>query len=222
MRVTGTDSCALWTPQANKNAPDAGEAFSGTLNPGESVDFTCSFTAPAGSDIAWTATGRGTDELGQPAPLTNEVQSGSYNVLEPATKLTIVQNAPAGVHAGDSITIIVNEKNDGEGTISNVTVTGVNSCANWTPAAGFSGSLAPGDSVQFSCTFNAPADDFKWEADGHGTDALGDPVPAAGEHVEGNVDVVKPATELTLKGTVPAKVQAGDAGDHHGHREEHG
>ena len=36
------------------------------------------------------------------------------------------------------------------------------------------------------------------------------PVPSAGEHVQGNVDVVKPSTELTLKSTVPAKVRAGD------------
>ena len=108
------------------------------------------------------------------------------------------------------ITVILNEKNDGEGTISSVTVSGVKSCATWTPAQGFNGSLAAGASVQFSCTFTAPSDDFTWEADGHATDALGHAVPSAGEHVQGAVDVVKPSTELTLKSTVPAKVRAGD------------
>ncbi len=206
VHVTGTDSCANWAAQSNKNDGDG--AFSGTLEPGESVDFTCSFNVPAGSDISWTATGRGTDELGNAAPLTNETQSGSYNVLEPATTLSVKTAPPAAVHTGDSVTIVVTETNSGEGTISNVTVTGVNSCASWT-AAGFDGDLAPNESVDFSCTFNAPSNDFTWEADGHGTDALNHPVPATGEHVQGTVDVVKPATELTLKGSVPAKVPAG-------------
>ena len=87
-------------------------------------------------------------------------------------------------------------------TITAVTVTGVNSCANWTPEAGFDGSLAPDESVDFSCTFTVPANDFTWEADGNGTDALGDPVPFAGEHVEGTVDVVKPATVLSSSRTI--------------------
>ena len=214
VHVTGTNSCATtgttaghWVASATKVG---GGAFTGTLSPAEAVDFTCSFQAPADNTFSWSALGHGTDEKGDPAPATNEDESGSYDILMPATLLTVVQDAPAKVHAGDSITIIVNEKNDGEGTISNVTVTGVKSCSDWTAAQGFSGSLAAGASVQFSCTFNALANDFTWEADGHGTDALGHPVPSAGEHVQGNVDVVKPATELTLKGSVPAKVHAGE------------
>ncbi len=210
VHVTGEDSCDDWTPQANKNAPDAGEAFNGTLNPGESVDFTCSFAAPADNDFTWSALGHGTDEKGDPAPSANEDESGSYDVLMPATTLTVKTPPPAAVHAGDPITIVVTEKNSGEGTISAVTVTGINSCALWT-AAGFDGDLAPNESVDFSCSFNAPANDFAWSADGHGTDALNHPVPAAGEHVEGTVDIVKPATELTLVGTVPATVHAGDS-----------
>jgi fimbrial isopeptide formation D2 family protein/uncharacterized repeat protein (TIGR01451 family) len=201
VHVTGTNSCADWTP-VGASAPI-------TLDPGEDQVFECVFDAPADDDFTWTALGHGTDEKGDPAPAANEDESGSYDVLMPATTLSVKTAPPAAVHAGDSITIVVTETNSGEGTISNVTVTGVNSCANWV-AAGFDGDLSPDESVDFSCTFDAPSDDFGWSADGHGTDALSDPVPAAGEHVEGTVDVVKPATTLTLKGSVPPTVHAGD------------
>src|SRR5947208_2832849 len=136
----------------------------------------------------------------------------------PGTTLTIRTNAPAQVHEGDSVTIVVKEANTGEGTITNVHVDGTGPCAsNWVAAANknnaagaFSGSLAPGESVNFTCSFNAGAADFSWSADGKGTDALGHAVPATGEHQSGSVDVVSPATALTTKTAPPAMVHAGD------------
>ncbi|MBI2776110.1 MAG: DUF11 domain-containing protein, partial [Chloroflexi bacterium] len=212
--VSGTNSCATWTAAANKNS-GAG-AFSGTLNPGESVNFTCTFSAPNVSDFAWSATATGLDELNAQHDPTGETVNGRYDVLQPATKLTIVQNASPQVHAGDSVTIIVNEKNDGEGTITAVRVDGTGPCAsNWVASATkvggatFSGSLNPGESVTFTCTFLAPANDFAWTADGKGTDALANAVPSTNEHQEGTVDVVSPSTMLTIK-SAPAKVHAGD------------
>ena len=81
------------------------------------------------------------------------------------------------------MTIIVNEK-DGEGTITSVHVDGTGPCAsNWVAdstkqgGGAFSGSLAPGEFVNFTCTIVHPANDFTWAADGKGTDALGHAVP---------------------------------------------
>src|SRR4029077_9019235 len=134
---------------------------SGSLNPGESVNYTCTFLAPNVSDFTWSATATGLDELNAQASSANETVGGSYDILQPATFLTISQNAPAQVHAGDSVTIIVNEKNAGEGTITGVHVDGTGACAGlWTAPGAFSGSLAPGASVNFTCSFAAPAGDF--------------------------------------------------------------
>ncbi len=215
IQVTGTNSCAAWTAAGSKNA-GAG-AYSGSLKSGESVNYTCSFLAPNVSNFAWSATATGLDELNAQASSANETVGGSYDVLQPATKLTISQNAPAQVHAGDSVTIIVNEKNDGEGTITGVQVAGSGACAgnSWAASstkvggAAFTGSLAPGESVNFTCSFNAPASDFAWTADGQGTDALGHAVPTTNEHAQGSVDVVSPSTSLTLQ-SAPLKVHAGD------------
>ncbi len=205
VNVTGVNSCAHWTPAANKNG-GAG-AFSGTLSPGESVDFTCAFTGGSTS-FAWSATGRGTDETGTAASLTGETVNGSYVVIHPATTLTVVTPAPDQVHQGDSITILVNERNSGDGAISDVSVSGTNSCATWTPVGTFNGTLAAGASRDFTCTFTAPGSTFTWTADGHGTDMLGNPVPATGEHQSGPVTVVKPSTSLTIV-SAPSMVEAG-------------
>jgi uncharacterized repeat protein (TIGR01451 family) len=214
VHVTGTNSCASWTAAANKNNGDG--AFSGTLDPGESVDFTCTFSAPNVDAFTWTATATGLDELDDAASTANETVTGSYDILQPATTLTVSQAAPAQVHEGDSVTIIVNEANSGEGTITNVQVDGLGEClGNWDASAtkvgggAFSGSLDEGESVDFTCTFSAPADDFTWAADGKGTDALAGAVPATNEHADGSVDVVSPATSLTLV-SAPDKVHAGD------------
>ena len=213
VQVSGTGSCASWTPAANKN--NGKGAFNGTLLPGESVNFTCTFLAPNAPDFTWSATGTGLDELGDPASAANETVNGGYDILQPATKLTISQDAPPQVHAGDSVTIIVNEKNDGEGDITSVHVDGTGPCAgNWVASStkvgggAFSGSLAPGESVNFTCTFSAPANDFSWSADGKGADALGHAVPGTNEHQAGSVDVVSPSTQLTTQ-SAPTKVEAG-------------
>ncbi|HEU4672122.1 MAG TPA: SpaA isopeptide-forming pilin-related protein, partial [Candidatus Limnocylindrales bacterium] len=213
VHVNGTSSCASWTAASTKVG---GGSFNGTLATGEAVDFSCSFNAP-GDDFSWSATGHGKDELGDPASDKNETVEGGYDVLSPATELTLV-SAPSKVHAGDSVTIVVKETNTGDGAISDVSVTGTGSCASWTAAANknggagaFSGSLDAGQSVNFSCTFTAPADgsDISWTALGHGTDGLGGVVPADGEDEAGTIEVIKPATELTIV-SAPTQLDAGD------------
>src|SRR5262249_59770887 len=64
-----------------------------TLAWSASQDFTCTFTAAAGAN-AWTALGHGTDSLGNPAPATNESQSGSVTGL--LSTLIVVKHTVGG------------------------------------------------------------------------------------------------------------------------------
>ncbi|MEO7663957.1 MAG: SpaA isopeptide-forming pilin-related protein, partial [Candidatus Limnocylindrales bacterium] len=212
--VSGTNSCATWTAAASKN--NGAGAFSGSLNPGESVNFTCTFSAPDAPDFSWSATATGLDELNAQHDPTGETVRGRYDILEPATTLSLQQDAAAQVHEGDLVTIVVRETNTGEGRITDVHVDGTGQClGDWTASAtkvggsAFDGWLSETEAVDFTCSFNAPAADFAWGADGKGTDALGNAVPAAGEHQDGSVDVVSPATMLTLQ-SASTKIQAGD------------
>jgi len=193
VKVTGTGGCAGgFTPA------------SVTLAPLASQDFTCTFTAAAGAN-AWTALGHGTDSLGNPAPATNESQSGSVNGVSAATTLTL-KSAPTSVEAGSTVTIVVTETNTGNGPLTNVNVTGTGGCAGgFTPA---SVTLAPLASQDFTCTFTAAAGANAWTALGHGTDSLGNPAPATNESQSGSVNGVSAATTLTLK-SAPTSVEAG-------------
>ena len=139
-------------------------------------------------------------------------------VIKPATSLSVKTAAPAKVHAGDPITIVVTEANTGDDALSSVHVDGGGSCATWVAAADkndgkglFIGALGAGESVDFTCSFNAPADgtDVTWSADGKATDSLGGPAPAAGEHQDGAIVVIKPATTLTLVSEVPDPILEG-------------
>jgi len=207
--VHGTNSCASWTPPAG---------FDGDLAPGATATFTCAFSAAAVDDFTWSATATGLDELGDEHDPTNETVRGSYDVLQPATTLSVKTDAPAEFHAGDAIAIVVTEANSGEGTITNVHVDGTGSClSGWVAAAtknagagAFGGSLAEGESVDFTCSFTASDSDLSWTADGKGTDALDHAVPADGEHQQGTAKVVSPATSLTMVSS-PDTVHAGDA-----------
>ncbi|TMG24206.1 MAG: hypothetical protein E6H96_07285, partial [Chloroflexi bacterium] len=207
VHVDGTGAClSLWTASATKVG---GAAFSGSLAHNEEVDFTCSFLAPA-SDFSWTADGKGTDALGHAVPATGEHQSGSVDVVSPSTALTLKSVSATKIHAGDSVTIVVTEKNTGDGTLSNVHVVAGGDCAAFTPAN--VASLAANASQDFTCTIHTSSSqtaDLSWTADGKGTDSLGDPAPTAGEHQEGSITVINPATTLTVKTAPPAKVYPG-------------
>jgi len=188
-------------------------AFGGTLAPGASQDFECTFTAGAGN-TAWSADGHGTDSLGSPAPTAGEHVQGSVHAINPATSLVVKAPAPpANVHAGASVHLVVTETNTGDDTLTGVNVTGAPAagCATLTPVGVFAGTLAPGASQDFECTFTAAAagGNTAWSADGHGTDSLGTPAPTAGEHVQGSVHSINPATSLTLVGTPPTVVTKG-------------
>jgi hypothetical protein len=118
--------------------------------------------------------------------LTNETTGGTINVIHPATTLHTYSVSPSTtVAAGTPVTITVTETNTGDSTITGVSVTGTNSCATWT---GGSSTLVAGASTQFSCTFTTSSN-VTWSATGHGTDILGNAVPAAGETTSGSITV---------------------------------
>jgi len=201
VNVTGT-GCTTWTAATNLNAPDAATLFTGSLGAGQSVNFTCTFSPT--TTTGWTALGHGTFN-GTAVPADNETQSGSVTVIHPATTLTKV-SAPTTVHAGDSVTIVVKEANTGDDTLSAVTVSGTGSCASYTAASNlnppddataFTGTLAGGQSVNFSCTFTAGSSTINWSATGHGIDSTGTAVPSTGETVSGQILIVIPNTALT-------------------------
>jgi hypothetical protein len=183
VNVTGTGACSSFSPA---NVP--------SLAAGAAVDFTCTFTAT--NHTSWTATGHGTDALGQPVSLDNETTSGTVTVFTASTSLTTKSVTPGTtISAGTTVTIKVNEKNTGNSTITNVFVTGTG-CTTWTPAS--VASLAAGAAVEFSCSF-APSVNTAWSATGHGTDLAGNPVSLVGEYTSGNIIVIHPATVLTTK-----------------------
>ena len=215
VHVDGGGACATWTAAANKNDGDG--IFIGALAPGESVDFTCSFTAPAdGTDVTWSADGKGTDSLGTPAPTANEHQDGAIVVILPATTLTLVSEVPDPILENGITVITVRETNVGDDTLSGVNVINLNGdsdcTAGWVASAtkvgggAFSGSLAPGEAVDFSCTITAGDTDVVWNALGRGTDSLGAPAPAANEDEAGVVHVVNP--DIDVVKTAGASLQS--------------
>ena len=93
-----------------------------------------------------------------------------------------------------------------------MTVTGA-PCGSWTPVGVFNGNLAINASQDFSCqvTVGAAGTDTAWSADGHGLDTQNNQVPDTNEHAQGSIHAINPQTSLTVVGTPPASVHAGDS-----------
>src|SRR5262249_17532144 len=104
----------------------------------------------------WTATATwtGTQEDGFDSASSGQ-KATAVGQLKPATTLT-TKSAATKANAGDVVTVTVTEKNTGQVALHNVTVAGT-PCASWTPAAGFNGNLAIGDSVDFTCAVTVGA-----------------------------------------------------------------
>ena len=205
VHVVAGGACASFSP-----------ANVATLAAGAAQDFTCTIPTIAGNgtDKSWTADGVGTDALGALAPTTGEHQGGTVIVIAPATTLGFV-SGPAKVEHGSQVTLTVVEANVGDDTLTAVNVTGTNSCTNWVAAGNlnnnaglFLGSLAPGQSVNFTCTFTVGTADVSWTALGHGTDSMGAPAPATNEDEAGTIDVINPATVLSFVSSIPNPVAA--------------
>src|SRR5262249_20731480 len=161
--------------------------------PGASTDFSCTFTAIVSG--TWTATGHGTDALGNPVSLAGETTGGGYVVIHPSTFLTTFSVTPGTtVLAGTPVTITRTDTNTGDSTIAGASATGPNSGPTLTGAAS---TRAAGASTTFSCPF-PPAASVTWTATGHGTDSLGIAVPTTNETTSGTITVAQPSNVCSL------------------------
>ncbi|EOD70016.1 DUF7507 domain-containing protein [Amycolatopsis vancoresmycina] len=129
-------------------------------------------------------------------------QNLAFSVPVPEVRIAIRATQPRA-HAGEPVTFAVVVTNPGRVPAADVRVTddAVPACAK--PL----GTLAPGQTVTYTCTGTAPPDDFTNTAQATGTSALGD-------HLNGvaaaHVDVVHPALGLTKTADRPA-YRAGEA-----------
>src|SRR5207249_2490607 len=110
VNVTGGGACSSFSPASVIFASNA------------SQDFTCKFTAAAGAN-AWSALGNGTYEYGNAAPADGESLTTRLPADLVSTTLAL-KSAPTAVKTGDPVTIVVTETNTGNGTLTNVNVTG--------------------------------------------------------------------------------------------------
>ena len=160
---------------------------------GEPVDQTVSLAADGTAESATFTT---TGDLSYWAHYAGDVNYPARDgtceplrVIHPATTLTVVGAAVTKVKTGDIVTIRLNEKNTGDDPITDVHLTGgstggATNCT-WVPMdTPFDGTLAPGESEDFGCTFTVGTAQVSWDAHGQGIDSLGNPVPRFGEDLE--------------------------------------
>ncbi|WP_338078708.1 DUF7507 domain-containing protein [Amycolatopsis lexingtonensis] len=128
-------------------------------------------------------------------------QNLAFSVPVPELQLALRATQPKA-HAGEPVTFAVAVTNPG-----GVPATGVQVTADaFPPCAKPLGTLAPGQTVGYTCTGPAPADDSTIEAKATGTSALGDPLDGV---AAAHVDVLHPALGLTKTADRPA-YRAGD------------
>jgi hypothetical protein len=103
--------------------------------------------------------------------------TGSLETCAPSTDLTVSGNQT--IHSGDSVTVTINEENDGINPLTSPSVTVTSStsenCSTPTYSSGDSlptGVLDPGETWVYTCTI-APTADVTLTFTGHGTDPRG-------------------------------------------------
>lgn len=128
-------------------------------------------------------------------------QNLAFSVPVPELQIAVRATRPK-VHAGEPVTFAVVVTNPGDVPASGVEVTdpAVPECAK--PL----GTLAPRQTVSYSCTGTAPPDDFTNTAKATGTSALGDALDGV---ASSRVDVLHPALGMTKTADRPA-YRAGD------------
>ncbi|WP_290050745.1 DUF7507 domain-containing protein [Amycolatopsis solani] len=128
-------------------------------------------------------------------------QNLAFSVPVPELQVALRATQPKA-HVGEPVTFAVAVTNPG-----GVPATGVQVTADAVPACAKPiGTLAPGQTVSYTCTGPAPADDFTASAKATGTSALGDAVEGV---AAAHVDVLHPALGLTKTPDRPA-YRAGD------------
>ncbi|WIV59744.1 DUF7507 domain-containing protein [Amycolatopsis nalaikhensis] len=123
-------------------------------------------------------------------------QNLTFSVPVPELHVALRATQPK-THAGEPVTFAAAVANPGSVPVSGVQVTDdvIPACAR--PL----GTLAPGQTVTFTCTGPAPADDFTNTAKATGTTSLGDPVDG---EASARVDVLHPALGMTKSADRPA------------------
>ncbi|MBB1155899.1 DUF7507 domain-containing protein [Amycolatopsis dendrobii] len=175
--------------------PQCGKKI-GTLAPGASTRYQCTFAAPEKGFVAAvkaTGVGSGGEKLSASA-------GSNVDVLRPAVTLSQQVDKPA-YRAGDQATFTLKTTNSGDVPLHDVTIAdpAVPSCAR--PI----GSLAPGQSVVGTCTATVPLPDGA-RATVKGIDPLGKVVSST---ADAKVPLITPALSVS-KAAVPPVVHGGD------------
>ena len=206
----------------------------GDLDGGETWTFTCDVTAGASETGTQTVTGVGhgyfdgkdvtycADPSSPPANTIcdqEEQAQTSYVVVNPSTSLALNQVSPTSltVQSGDARTVTFWETNDGDATLTNVSVTADNGCT-LTRGSDETGDddtdLEVGETWTYTCTVN-PTSDVTITAVASGDDPTGDSVgycppdedPAPYDLCDPNetasvsFTVINPSTDLNATGT---------------------
>ncbi len=175
--------------------PQCGKKI-GTLAPGASARYQCTFAAPEKGFVATvkaTGVGSGGEQVSASA-------GSNVDVLRPALKLSQQVDKPA-YRAGDQATFTLKTANTGDVPLHDVTIAdpAVPSCARAI------GSLAPGQSAVGTCTATVPLPNGA-RAAVKGIDPLGKVVSST---ADAKVPLITPAISVS-KEAVPPVVHGGD------------
>ena len=186
---TSSDSC-----DAALTGPTGDAAVVNVLDPGETWTWTC--TIPVAADLTLVVTGHGTDPTGDDVTfcLPGQPTTGKFcdpderddvaiDVIRSSTVVN-VSTLEAEVESGDLVTFTITEHNDGDVSLSNVSVdTDSDACdaalSGPTGDTNTNGKLDPGETWSWTCTIpvsGAAGATFTLVATGHGTDPKGNDV----------------------------------------------
>ena len=200
--------------------PTSGDINSdGVLDPGETWSWTVSGVTVTQNPTVFTATGHGTDTLGNDITGGNEVDTVSVATGSPSTTASISSSA-SSVQSGGSVTLTVHEANDGTVSLTNAHVVlsrndgGADVTLDDT-TAGFSGDtnsngiLDPGETWSWSVSgVTVTQNPTVFTATGHGTDTLGNDITGGNEVDTVSVATGSPSTTASISSSA-SSVQSG-------------
>ncbi|HEX9713283.1 MAG TPA: hypothetical protein VGB52_12150 [Actinomycetota bacterium] len=171
--------CESITPASVASlAPGATASFeceTGAITATKTITFIGHGTDPTGLDVTFCGEGvSGPDGLGKFCD-ENEIEEVTVTVINPGTTLSLGSVSPGtAVEVGSSVTITLEETNDGDVDLDNPSVTTdpVGICDSLT-APGDDGVLEIGETQQFVCTIDSLTADTSITFFGHGTDPTG-------------------------------------------------
>ena len=175
-----------------------------SLAAGDSVTFTATYEITladfeAGTDIPNIATVSFTPERGTLDPLTAD-ETISIAAPAPSAVLTKTPDVTSGVAEGDTVTYTYNVLNDGDVTLTNLSISDVHSglgtLSAITPAS--VASLAIGDDIDFTATYLITQDDIDAASD------ITNEATLAATPARGTLPVITDDAVVELEPAVPA------------------